>query len=183
MLPPYVFLKRAIFLALFIPIVGSAQPTKQDSIWLPLKFFEGNWKGTGGGEPGIGEYERNYQFIFNKKFIAIKNKSNYPPSKDNPKGEVHEDLGYFSYDKTRNSFILRQFHIEGFVNQYKLDSVSSDKKILVFISEAIENIPSGWRAKETYQVITNDEFSETFELAPPNKEFEVYTKVILKRVK
>ena len=77
---PSVFIKRTIFLVLLlIPIVSSAQLTKQDSIWQPLKFFVGNWRGTGGGEPGIGEYERSYQFIFNKKFIEVKNKSIYPP--------------------------------------------------------------------------------------------------------
>lgn len=184
MMSKHLFSKGLIVLVLlFIPIVGSAQLTKQDSIWRPLEFIEGNWKGTGGGEPGIGQYERSYQFMFNKKYIAVKNKSSYPPSKDHPKGEVHEDIGYISYDKVRQTFVLRQFHVEGFVNQYKLDSVSSDSKRLVFTSEAIENIPAGWRAKETYHVITDNEFSETFELAPPGKEFDVYTKVTLKRVK
>ena len=38
--------------------------------------------------------------------------------------------------------MLRQFHIEGFVNQYKLESISADGKTIVFISEAIENIPA-----------------------------------------
>ena len=50
----------------------------------------------------------------------------------------------------RKTFVFRQFHGEGFVNQYTLDSLSGDKKMLVFVSEAIENIPQGWRARETY---------------------------------
>ena len=178
------FIRKAIFLALlFIPIYGSAQTTKQDSIWQPLRFFVGSWNGKGGGEPGIGEYERNYQFILNKRFIEIKNKSTYPPTEKYPKGEVHEDIGYFSYDKVRHCFVLRQFHIEGFVNQFRLDSISADGKRIVFISEAIENIPTGWRAKETYQLISDNEFSETFELAAPNKGFDKYTAVTLKRLK
>jgi len=94
-------------------------------------------------EPGIGEYDRTYQFVLNKRFIEIKNKSTYPPSDKNSKGEVHEDLGYFSYDKVRHTFVLRQFHIEGFVNQFKLDSISEDGKRIIFVSEAIENIPAG----------------------------------------
>ncbi len=160
-----------------------AQMTKQDSIWLPLRVFIGSWEGKGGGEPGIGDYARSYQFVLNKKYIEVKNKSMYPPNKDNPNGQVHEDWGYFSYDRARRTFILRQFHIEGFVNQYKLDSISADGKKLVFVSEAIENIPPGWRAKETYEVLSEDQIRETFELAEPNKPFAVYSKVTLNRVK
>jgi hypothetical protein len=160
-----------------------SQATKQDSLWQPLKIFVGTWEGKGGGEPGTGDYVRSYQFVLNKKYIEIKNKSTYPPTEKNPKGEVHEDWGYFSYDKIRHIFVLRQFHIEGFVNQYKLESISEDGKRLVFVSEAIENIPPGWRAKESYHVLSNNQIQETFELAEPNKPFEVYTKVTLNRFK
>jgi len=79
--------------------------------------------------------------------------------------------------------VLRQFHIEGFVNQYKAESISADRKTIAFVSENIENISSGFRAKETYHIINNDEFTETFELAEPGKEFKVYSKTVLKRQK
>ncbi len=174
--------RKTIFIVLLLlPVLSFGQTTKQDSIWKPLKFLVGSWIGKGGGDPGEGTYERSYQFIFNKKYIEVKNKSVYPSSTDNPKGEIHEDIGYISFDKLRNTFVLRQFHIEGFVNQYKLDSISDDGKRIVFISESIENIKSGWRAKETYEILGDNEFTETFELAPPDKEFEVYSKVTLKK--
>lgn len=113
----------------------------------------------------------------------IRNKSTYEPTAQNPKGEVHEDISYFSYDNGRKTFMLRQFHIEGFVNQFKLDSISPDKKTLVFITESIENIPAGFRAKETYRILSDDEIEETFEIAEPGKEFAVYSKVKLGRQK
>jgi hypothetical protein len=172
---------RLIAIFLLISTTSFAQTSKQDSIWGPMKYFVGKWTGKSEGQPGTGNYERSYQFVLNKKFIEINNKSTWLPTKENPKGEVHKDLGYISYDKARKTFVLRQFHIEGFVNQYRLDSISSDKKTIVFVSESIENIPNGWRAKETYRLTGNNEFTETFELAEPNKTFEVYTKAILKR--
>jgi len=175
-------MKNFIALLFFVPILSMAQ-TKQDSVWLPLKFMIGKWKGTAEGQPGKGTYERSYEMVLNKKFIEVKNKSTYPPSKDNPTGEVHEDHGFISYDKGRKTFVLRQFHIEGFVNQFKNESISPDGKIIVFISESIENIPSGFRARETYQQITENEFIETFELAEPGKDFELYSKATLKKVK
>lgn len=155
--------------------------SSQENIWKPLDFLVGTWRGKGGGEPGIGEYERTYRFMFNRRFLEVRNKSTYPPSKRNPKGEVHEDLGFLSHDNLRNCFVFRQFHVEGFVNQYRLDTISEDGTMIIFISEAIENISEGWQAKETYQIIGEDEFIETFELAAPNQPFNVYTTVTLRR--
>lgn len=175
---------RTIFALLVIsPLLSFGQMTKQDSIWLPFKNMIGKWNGESDGQPGKGKYERSYELVLNKKFIEVKNKSTYPPSANNPKGEVHEDHGFISYDRSRKTFVLRQFHMEGFVNQYKIESISLDGKTLVFLSESIENIPEGFRAKETYRIISNNEFIETFELAEPGKEFEVYSKAVLKRQK
>ena len=42
----------------------------------------------------------------------------------------------FSFDDARKRLVLRQFHKEGFVNQYVHDPASADK--LVFATEAIE---------------------------------------------
>ena len=79
--------------------------------------------------------------------------------------------------------MLRQFHVEGFVVQYKADTVSEDGKLIAFSSESIENIPAGWRAKETYRIVNENEFTETFELAEPGKDFKVYTINHFKRKK
>ena len=145
-------------------------------MWSSFESFIGRWHGTGSGEPGNSQVERSYRLILNDKFLEVKNKSTYPPQSQNPQGEVHEDLGLFSYDKARKAYILRQFHVEGFVNQYVMDYLAPDGKTIVFITENIENIQAGWRAKETYQLINPDEFTETFELAPPGKDFELYVR-------
>lgn len=176
-------MKKLFLLLCFTPVALFAQTTKKDSIWLPLKPFIGQWTGEGGGAPGKGMYERSYEFVLNKNFIEIKNKSTYPPTEKNPKGEVHEDIGYFSYDKGLKKFKLRQFHIESFVNEFVLDSISADKKMIRFLSVSIENIPKGFRARETYRFISENEIEEVFEMAEPNKDFEIYSSVKLVRKK
>jgi hypothetical protein len=105
---------------------------------------------------------RTNSFVLARKFIEVRNTSVYPPTDKNPAGEIHEDIGYISFDKVRRQFVLRQFHIEGFVNQYVLDSISADNKTIIFVSESIENIPSGWRARETYHIGSINEITETF---------------------
>jgi hypothetical protein len=40
---------------------------------------------------------------------------------------------------------------------------------VAFTTEGIENIPAGYKAKETYWLINENEFTETFEIAEPGK--------------
>lgn len=176
-------MKQITLLLLLMSTVSFAQVAKQDSLWAPFRWFAGEWLGDSEGQPGKGRYERSYTIILNKKFIEIKNKSTYPPTQQNPKGEVHEDRGFISYDRSRKTFVLRQFHIEGFVNQYRLESISPDGKTIVFESEAIENIPAGFKARETYKINGDKEFTEIFEMAEPGREFTIYSKATLKRAK
>ena len=176
-------MKFFIALLLIAPQLSYAQLTKQDSVWLPFKHFIGTWTGTGEGVDGKGTYERSYQFALNKKYIELKNKTVYAPTKENPKGYVHEDFGVISYDKMRKTFVFRQFHIEGFVNQYVLESISADGKTIVFVTESIENIPKGWRCRETYTLNEANELSEAFEMAEPDKNFEPYSRASFKRLK
>lgn len=171
-------MKSIFYLLLLFPYFSFSQLSKKDSLWLPFKDFIGEWKGTGTGVDGEGSYDRSYRLILNKNYIEVKNKSTYAPTKENPKGYHHEDIGYISYDKQRKVFVFRQFHIEGFVNEYKLESISADKKTFIFLSESIENIPAGWRARETY-IITDQGISEEFDLAEPGKEYEKYTRAQL----
>jgi hypothetical protein len=89
-------------------------------------------------------------------------RSEYPAQPANPKGEVHEHWSVFSYDKIRQAVVFRQFHVEGFVNTYRLVAPAGTDKRLVFESDDIENLPAGWKARETYERLSDDEFTETF---------------------
>jgi hypothetical protein len=159
----------------------SAQSKQGPDTWKPLRFFVGTWVGTGKGDPGDSKLEREYKFALNDKFLQVNHRSSYAPQPKNPKGEVHDDLGFLSYDKVRKQFVFRQFHVESFVIQYILASISPDSKTLIFESESIENVPKGYRARETYKIISDNEFTETFELAGPGKDFQVYSENRFKR--
>jgi hypothetical protein len=142
-----------------------------------LDFMIGEWRGTSRGEPGEGTMHRVCAKTLRDRFIECRTTVTYPPQEKNPKGEVHEDRAFFSYDKSAKKLRLRQFHVEGFVNSY----IESDA--LTFVTVDIENIPPGWRARETYEQPSPDSWSERFELAQPGKEFTVYSSSRLERVK
>ena len=161
--------------------IGQAQVTAGDPLQ-PLTFLIGRWQGTSEGQPGAAKVQREYTRVLNSRFIRGQNQSVYPPQEKNPKGETHENLDFFSFDASRRRAILRQFHVEGFVNQYVAD-LDPQSGTLVFTSEAIENIPPGWRARETYVVLGPDEFEEIFELAGPGKPFELYSRARLTRIR
>jgi len=167
------------------PIPASLQ-TPQSTPTDPLQsvaFLVGRWEGSSEGQPGVGTLQREYTRVLNSRFIREQNRSEYPPQDKNPKGETHEHVGMFSFDKSRGRTILRQFHVEGFVNQYVAETGAVVDGKIVFTSEAIENIPSGWRARETYTLIGPDEFEEVFELAEPGQSFELYSRARLKRAR
>jgi hypothetical protein len=161
-------------------LVGASQapPASRLSAVQPLV---GKWEGTSEGQPGSGTLTREYRLVLGDRFIEETNRSVYPPQEKNPKGEVHEHRSFFSFDNARKTVVFRQFHVEGFVNQYVLEPATKPG-VLVFVSEAIENIPKGYRARETYTFVSENAFEEVFEIAEPGKDFEVYSKARLKRV-
>ena len=52
----------------------------------------------------------------------------------------------------------------------------------MFESETFENFSNAWKARESYEFLSDDEFIETLELAPPDKSFQVYSRNHFKRV-
>jgi hypothetical protein len=157
----------------------SAQSGSAPDIWAPVRFLAGSWEGEVNGQPGTGRSQREYRFVLNDRYLEVRNKSSYAAQPKNPKGEVHEDWGMISYDRSRKRLVLRQFHVEGFVNQYAAEPVSDGP--LTFQSEAIENIPAGYRAREIYRAMGPNEFVERFEIAEPGKNFEVYSETRFRR--
>ena len=172
---------KYLIILIFIPLMGFAQEKDEENIWQPLDFLIGDWVGDETGKAGIGKGERTYEYIMNKKYIKMQNISRFEPQGKNPNGETHEDLTIFSRDKSRNLIVVRQFNIEGYVNTFVLDSIKSDYRTLVFISESTENSPEGLKARLTYKINNKDEFTELFELAFPGKEFEIWLRNFWRR--
>jgi hypothetical protein len=154
-------------------VSAGGQATAAPDGLAPMAGLLGRWSGTTEGQPGKGTVDREYERVLGSRFIQARNRSTYPPQEKNAKGETHADIGIFSFDTGRKRVILRQFHIEGFVNQYVVDLTSTPGR-LVLVTEAIENIPAGWRARETY-VLTGTDLLEEPSSWLPGKDFEPYS--------
>lgn len=151
-------------------------PPPLDQRLAPISRFVGHWRGAVTGEPGSGSVERSYAPILAGKFIEERNQSRYVS------GEVHHHIAFWSFDRRRSRFVLRQFHVESFVNQFVATTADFTEGRLLVESESIENIPPGFRARETYVFNDADSFEEIFEIAEPGGAFSLYSHNRFQRV-
>jgi len=150
-----------------------AQPARPDPL-APFAPLVGDWTGVGEGEPGTSAARRHAERIHDGRFIRIKGRSVYPKQEKNKSGEVHTSTDVWSYDKARKLIMLRQFDSLGFVSTYAQDKAASRESHIVLVSEHLENVPAGWKARYTYDLLAPDEYREHFELDPDGKGFKTY---------
>lgn len=179
--------RRTILMAagmLLVPALPAlAQSPALGKNLAPAARLLGRWKGEGEGQPGQSVVERSYEAAPGGNFITARSVSTYAPQPKNPKGEVHTDISWISYDRAAKAVILRQFHLtESFVNTYSAPAEGLSGDVWVFETTAIENIPTGFKARETYTFAGADGLEEKFEVAEPGKQFDLYSLNRLRRV-
>lgn len=175
--------KKFLLIILLLPVLLTAQTEKKQDIWESMKLFVGKWEGKGEGKSGVSKVTKDFQFVLNEKFLQLKTNAVFEPQEKNPKGEVHEDWGFFSFDQSRKKFVFRQFHVEAFIIQYILEEISNEGKTIVLKSEHIENGPPGLEAKLIYKFIDDDTLEEGFYLGFAGKDLDCYITNLLKRKK
>ncbi|MCK3682604.1 hypothetical protein [Maribellus sp. YY47] len=144
----------------------------------PLEKLEsliGKWEGTG---EGFGNSKSNisaeYNWLMDRKFIEVKHHSAFAPTAQNSKGEIHDDWGMISFNKERSVVVFRQYHSEGFFNEYILNTAESNDSTLVFETERIENFVPGGRARFTIRLKAENEIETVFDVGFPGKELACF---------
>lgn len=176
-------MKQIFVILIIFPVLLLAQDMKTIDVWKPFKAFIGVWEGTGTGMGGSSKIQTGFRFVLDDNYIEVKNRAVFEPTEKNPDGEIHEDWGMISYDKARGVFVLREFHTEGYVNQYVLKNSLLGDKTLIFESEIIENFVPGGRVRQTYHFNQAGELKSTFDVSFPGKEFGCFGENTLKRKK
>jgi hypothetical protein len=161
----------AVFALMLAASAGSAEPAAGLA---EFNWLVGDWAGLGEGEPGKSATERHIAPMLDGKFLRVEGRSVYPRQEGNPKGDVHAELGVWSFDRARKSIVLREFDTLGFVGTYVLDRKASEANRWVLVAEHLENVPSGWRARYIYTFVAPNEYHEVLELDSDGKGFKPY---------
>lgn len=136
-----------------------------------FEFLIGNWQGVESGVAGEGIGFRSYDYELAENYIFQHNQSTFPKTEKKPKGEVHRDIGIFSYDSAKDKIIFRSFNVEGFTNIFELKKDLSAGSKFVFITREIENNPGNWKARLILEKISESEFTEKFDIATDGENF------------
>ncbi|HEU5137675.1 MAG TPA: hypothetical protein VFU13_21210 [Steroidobacteraceae bacterium] len=160
------------FLIALSTLLHAAEP-KADGL-AELRWLVGEWRGVGEGDPGTSGSERHIDSFLDGKYIRASGRSVYPRQEKNPKGEIHEELDVWSFDRARSAIVFRQFDTLGFVGTYVHDKASSSADRWVLTAELLENVPKDWKARYIITRKSNDEYHEQLELDPDGKGFKPY---------
>ena len=153
-----------LFACIAVPAAGRQAGTPDR--WSAFEFFIGAWTGEESATFGDGRGERTYEPVLQDRYLLSRNRSVFPPQDGLPDGDDHEDWTVVSYDDDRDTYVLRQFNSEGFVNTFVLDDASTPPERMVFVLEASENAP-GTRATLTLTRTDARSFEEVFDLTLP----------------
>jgi hypothetical protein len=149
--------------------------------WAVAQRLLGTWEGPATGRPGIGRQVREYKSVLQGRFILGTDETRWEPTPEQPDGFIHEGLAVLGRDRAAGQLVIRSFHGEGFVHEYRCVEAAPDGSRMVFEADQVENGPSGMRARETLMFDGPDDLESTFELAMPDGTFEPYTHERLRR--
>jgi hypothetical protein len=142
-----------------------------------LRPLVGEWRGVGQGRWGEFSAECSFAFVLDGRFLQNRGLGVYPRQEKNEDGEIHRTLDLFSFDQRRETLVLRELDNEGFATTYYMDRSASSPQRLVFLAEHLENVPEGWGARITYELLGDDEYHETFELDTDERGFRHFLRI------
>jgi hypothetical protein len=174
---------RIVFGVLFLGLLSSGVAAPVPSGLQDLQWLIGDWKGTGEGDPGTSSSERHIASFLDGKYLRVDGRSVYEKQPKNPEGDIHGELGLWSYDRSRQTLVLREFDTLGFVSTYVLDAAASKPDHWVLVAESLVNVPQGWKARYLYTRVSSEEYQEVLELDPDGKGFKPYVTNRFRRVK
>jgi len=162
---------------LLLCLTALAQQPASDVSFDSLKFLLGRWVGEGSSEVGDGSGYFSFETALQGKAMVRKNHAEYPATKERP-AYAHDDLMIVYVDLGTKRLCGFYTDNEGHVINYAI-SISSDRKSVVFLSEAQAASP---RYRLTYTVMQPDKMAITLEVAAPGKP-DQFQKIVEGRVR
>ncbi len=173
---------RSLFLVLLYMLGSASVPCKERppttyAIPLPpkpdfsvLDWLVGEWTGKTAQVGAQGEIRFSVAYALEKRFMILQEEMSLAPTKTAPASR-ESWMGILSADRSSTGFVLRTFSSTGFISRYRVTVEGSEIR---FNPEGGEQPPPGWLFRRVMQRLGHREFSQSVQVAPPNKPFFNY---------
>ncbi len=161
-------LSAAFIFAAALPAPSAEAP----DIWEKWSFLLGDWAGMGTGAPGEGAGVFSFRPELDGRILVRKNRVEYPSREATGSPVVHEDLMIVYPDPSASGFRAIYFDNEGHTIPYRV-ALSPAAPSVVFESDGAAS--EGPRFRLSYAVSAGGDLVIVFSIAPPGREFRVYT--------
>jgi len=155
---------------------------EKEDTWQVFKPLVGEWKGDGAGFGDVTDVTHLWDLVLQGKYLRLRTKS---VSRKEGKSvelqeEIHEDVGFLSWDTDRKSFVFRQFLSEGFINTFDV-TINSEKPLMMIFGHRETESGGGMRAQMTLSFTGDTKYDMVLDLAGPGKEFSPCQQIHMKK--
>lgn len=150
-----------------------------------FRYFLGEFSGEGESDWGYCNKRSSYSYPFNLSgnFIKLEWELSFPRQKDNQIGDFTRGVGFITYDRVRETFILSLFMSEGYIENY-VGNYNPIKEEFLFELKDSSNLPQNLEALVKIKILNNDEFEEVYSWRMNKEEdFHTYLKIHNHRIK
>ncbi len=172
---------KCVFLALLIAVTGPGSPAKDKPPatyaiplppkpnFTPFEWLSGEWVGKTTGRGPQGEIHLSVALALDKRFMIFREESTLAASPSAP--PVHESWMGILSGGANGSFLLDTYSSTGFVTRYGVTAEGTEIRLN---SQGGPLPPAGWLFRRIIDQAGEAEFTETVQLAPPNRPFFDY---------
>jgi hypothetical protein len=153
-----------------------ASPPKPD--FSALGWLVGEWSGKVGIKAPTGQVHFSAAYDLEQRFMVLREELWFQQTKAAP-ATRESWMGILSPGSSGKNWLLRVYSNFGFITRYR---VTADGSEIHFDFEGGENSPQGWVFRRTIQRVSDTDFSETVQAAPPGREFFDYYSAQLTRL-
>ena len=178
---------RSIILFLLLVPVALAAGEKSPSTYripLPpkpdfssLAWIIGDWSGQTLRHSPQGEVHLSVSYGLDERVIIFREEISLAATREAPAVQ-ESSIGFLSADPSGNSFLLQLYSSTGFITQYRVSVAGPE---IDFSPAGGLQPPPGWLSRRVLERSDVDGFTETVQLAPPQKAFFDYYTAALTR--
>ncbi len=150
-------------------------PPKPD--FSSLVWLLGDWTGQTAGHSPSGELHLSISYGLDQRVILFKEEISLAATTEAPAAK-ESSIGVLSRDPSGHSFLFQLYSSTGFITCYRVDVSGSE---IDFNPIGGPEPPPGWLSRRILQRSDIDGFTETVELAPPQRPFFYYYTAIFTR--